>query len=277
VAAGYDLVLAVTQPDRPGHRLRLTPPPVKLASLDLGIQVLQPERIRDEAAIAAIAEVRPDVMVVVAYGQIIPRPLLELPPRGILNVHASVLPRHRGAAPIAHALLARDRTTGVTIMQMDEQLDHGPILAMRETEIGPREDAPSLTSRLAALGADLLVESLENLDALEPREQDHAHATLAPKLTREMGELNWEMPAAEIDSRVRALQPWPGANLPFGNSRIKVLRGRVSPESGAPGKVLAVDSEGVVVGASKGAYRLEEVQVPGRRPMPARVLVAGDA
>ncbi|HYW24522.1 MAG TPA: methionyl-tRNA formyltransferase, partial [Terriglobales bacterium] len=135
--AGHDVVLVVTQPDRPGHRLRLTPPPVKAAAQELGLEVYQPERVRAPESVARLAAAAPELIVVVAYGQIIPRAVLEIPPRGVLNVHGSLLPRHRGAAPIAHAILSGDAVTGVTIMRMDEQLDHGPVLTTRETRIGP--------------------------------------------------------------------------------------------------------------------------------------------
>jgi len=274
---GHDLVLVVTQPDRPGHRLKLTPPPVKPAALGLGLEVYQPEKVRDPEAVRRIAAARPDLLVVAAYGQILPRELLELPPRGAINVHASLLPRWRGAAPIAHAILAGDQVTGVTIMLMDELLDHGPILAQRETPIGPDEDAAGLGKRLATMGAELLAGVLDRIDELQPREQDHARARAAPRLKREDGELQWSLPAAEIDRRVRAFQPWPGVTLPLGGGRVKVLQGRSAAGGGRPGEVLRRQPEGLVVAAGEGAYRLEVVQLPGRRPMPARQLAAAGA
>jgi methionyl-tRNA formyltransferase len=274
--AGHRLELVITQPDRPGHRLRLTPPPVKTAAQELGLTVFQPERVRAPEAIQRLAEAEPELVVVVAYGQIIPPAILQLPPRGVLNVHASLLPRWRGAAPIAHAILAGDRETGVTIMQMDEKLDHGPLLAGRDTAIGEREDAAALGARLADLGADLLVDTLARLDGLQPREQDHASATLAPKLAREDGALDWQLDAQEIDRRVRAFQPWPGVTVPFQGDRVKVLRGHPGNGSGAAGQVLAVDGDGVEVAAARGSYVLEEVQPPGGRSLPARILVARD-
>jgi methionyl-tRNA formyltransferase len=275
--AGHQLELVVTQPDRPGHRLRLTPPPVKAGAVELGLPVFQPERIRNPEAVSRLAQVDPELIVVVAYGQIIPAAILELPARGVLNVHASLLPRWRGAAPIAHAILAGDDVTGVTIMKMDEQLDHGPIVSALQTPIGAREDAAALAERLAQLGARLLVETLPRIDAIEPREQDHAAATLAPKLRREDGELEWDVDAGDIDRRVRAFQPWPGVTVPLRGDRVKVLRGRPAAGSGVPGEVLAVESRGVEVAAGRGSYLLEEVQPPGRRPLPARILMAGHA
>ncbi len=245
--AGHEISLVITQPDRPGHRMKVTAPPVKEAALELGLEVFQPERIRDPAVVSRLREIAPDLMVVVAYGQIIPGAILEIPRRGVLNVHASMLPRHRGAAPVAHALLAGDSETGVTIMKMDEQLDHGPILAMRAVAIERQEDAAGLTRRLAGVGAALLVETIARLDEIAPVEQDHARATVAPRLRREDGELEWDLGAREIDRRVRALQPWPGVTLPTNKGRVKVLTGHVDGDRYVP----------------------DVVQVPGRKPAPA--------
>ena len=247
-AAGHEILLVITQPDRPGHRMKVTPPPVKVAAQELGLPVLQPEKIRDPSVVERLRELAPDLMVVVAYGQIIPRNVLVIPARGVVNVHASLLPRHRGAAPIAHAILAGDAVTGVTIMRMDEQLDHGPILATREMPIGSREDATALTARLAEVGAELLVETLARLDEIEPREQEHAQATVAPRLRREDSELDWTMGAEQLDRRVRAFQPWPGATLPTSRGRVKVLSGHVEGDRYVP----------------------DVVQAPGRKPAPAK-------
>jgi methionyl-tRNA formyltransferase len=246
--AGHDILLVITQPDRPGHRMKVTPSPVKVATQALGLPVDQPEKIRDPAVVDRLRSLAPDVMVVVAYGQIIPAAVLSIPPKGVINVHASLLPSHRGAAPIARAILAGDRETGVTIMRMDAQLDHGPVLATRKTDIGPREDAAALTARLADVGTELLLETLARLDEIEPREQDHALATLAPRLRREDGELDWDLGAEEIDRRVRALQPWPGATLPTVRGRIKVLSGHVEGNRYVP----------------------DVVQAPGKKPAPAK-------
>jgi methionyl-tRNA formyltransferase len=232
--------------------MRLTPPPVKVAAEVLGLEVYQPERIREPEVGERLRRIQPDVLVVVAYGQIVPAAVLAIPKLGAVNVHASLLPRHRGAAPVAHAILAGDRETGVTIMRMDEKLDHGPVLATRATAIGPHEDAVALTSRLADLGADLLVKTIAVLAEIEAREQDHDQATFAPRLSRKDGELGWDLSPEEIDRRVRAFQPWPGVTLPDpSGERMKVLSGHV---------------EG-------GRYVPVRVQTPGRRAREVR----GDA
>ena len=246
--AGHDIVLVITQPDRPGHRMKVTPPPVKLAAQELGLPVLQPEKFREPIVISRLRELKPDLMVVVAYGQIIPPDALAIPAKGVVNVHASLLPRHRGAAPIARAILAGDDETGVTIMKMDEQLDHGPVLAARSTAIGPREDAAALAPRLGQLGAELLVETLARLGEIEAVEQEHARATVAPRLSKKDGELEWSMDAREIDRRVRGLQPWPGATLPTARGRVKILSGHVEGERYVP----------------------DVVQLPGKKPAPAK-------
>ena len=252
-SAGHEVLLVVTQPDRPARRgLKLTPPPVKVAAEELGLDIYQPEKIRDPDSVQRLVSLAPDFLVVVAYGQIIPRSVLDVPKRGALNVHASLLPRWRGSAPVARAILAGDAETGVSIMKMDEQLDHGPVLAKRTTPIEVGEDAAQLTRRLAGLGAQLLVDALAKFDELHAVDQDHALATTAPKLRKEEGELDWSLDAVEIDRRVRGLQPWPGATLPTAKGRVKVLRGHVEGDRYVP----------------------DIVQVPGKKPAPARQVLA---
>ena len=273
IAARHELSLVITQPDRPGHRNKILPTPIKQAALKHGLHVYQPDRIRSPESIAQIRWANPELMVVVAYGQILPPEVLEIPPRGVLNVHASLLPRHRGAAPINQAILAGDTETGVTIMLMDEQLDHGPILARRTVPIGPETTAPALTAELAKLGAALLVEVLADLERFPPAEQDHAAATLAPRLRKEDGELDWSLPAAEIDRRVRGLDPWPGTAATLADRPLKVLRGRPAEGSGKPGEIIRAGSDGLLVATGDGGYLVQEVQLPSRRPMPARQLL----
>lgn len=252
-SAGHEILLVITQPDRPARRgLKLTAPPVKIAAEELRLPLDQPEKIRDGATAERLRSLAPDFLIVVAYGQIIPRSVLDIPKLGALNVHASLLPRWRGAAPVARAILAGDAETGVSIMKMDELLDHGPVLAMRATPIEVGEDAAQLTRRLAGIGAQLLVDTLANFDERRPVEQDHVFATVAPKLRKEEGELDWSLAATEIDRRVRGLQPWPGATLPTSKGRVKVLRGHVEGDRYVP----------------------DIVQLPGKRPAPARQVLA---
>jgi methionyl-tRNA formyltransferase len=253
--AGHEIQLVITQPTRPGHRMKPAPPPVKVAADALGLVVIQPERIKASEVEARLRRLAPDLLVVVAYGQIIPRSLLSIPRLGAVNVHASLLPRHRGAAPVAHAILVGDRETGVTIMRMDEQLDHGPVLARSEVvRIGETEDAVALTARLALLGAEALVVVVNQLESIKPVEQNHEAATIAPRLRKEDGVLEWGMGAREIDRRVRGLQPWPGATLPTKRGRVKVLSGHIEGDSYVP----------------------DIVQLPGKKPAPAKQ-VLGDA
>ena len=254
--SGLDIQLVITQPDRPaGRGMKLTAPPVKVAAAELGLEVYQPPRIRDAEPAKRLRRLKPDLLIVVAYGQIIPASVLSIPRLGAVNVHASLLPRHRGAAPVAHAILGGDLQTGVTIMRMDEKLDHGPILAMRAIAIEAGEDAATLTTRLSEVGAALLVETLNRMDEIEEVEQEHARATIARRLSREDGELEWNLGASEIDRRVRALQPWPGVTLPTNKGRIKVLKGHVEGDRYVP----------------------DVVQLPGKKPAPAKQVLGPDA
>jgi methionyl-tRNA formyltransferase len=275
-AAGHDIALVVTQPDRPGHRGKVAPTPVKEAATARRLPVYQPERARDPGAVAHLRAARPELIVVAAYGQILSREILELPPLGALNVHASLLPRWRGAAPVNRAILAGDAVTGVTIMRMDEEIDHGPILVARELAITAEDDAQSLTEKLAELGAELLLEVIGDVERYPPSKQDHDRATFAPRLRKEEGHLDWTLSASEIDRRVRALRPWPGTSIELNGRSVKLLRGR--PLEGAavaaPGTILGFERGAVVVATGDGRYLVEEVQLPGRRPMSPKQLVA---
>jgi methionyl-tRNA formyltransferase len=270
VEAGHEVPLVVTQPDRPaGRGLRTLGSAVKLAAGELGLDVYQPERIKDPAAVDRIREAGADLHLVVAYGQIIPPPLLAVPRLGTVNVHASLLPRHRGAAPIVWAILSGDSQTGVTIMQMDVGLDTGPILAREATPIAPDETAGSLESRLAERGADLLVTVLPGLanGAVHPEPQPAEGATYARRLTSEDGKLDQRtMSALELDRRVRALTPQPGCWLTLDGTPIKVLAGHV-----ADGRA----ETGLPVATVGGTYIVEEVQPPGGRPMAASAWARG--
>ena len=278
--AGHDVVALVTQPDRESGRGReLAPPPTKLVALARGLTVQQPRRIRLPEAVEALAALAPEILVVVAYGQILPPAVLGLAPRGAVNVHASLLPLYRGAAPIQWAVARGASETGVTTMQLDEGLDTGPILLARATPIGPDETAGELQERLAALGATLLLETLAGLAAhrLEPRPQDHARATLAPILRKEDGRVDWSLAARELGWRVRGFHPWPGMTAAWQGRGLKLLRvAEALPGPGEPGQVLAVEAQGVVVGCGGGSrLRLVEVQPESRRAMPAGAWAAG--
>lgn len=278
--AGHDVVALVTQPDRESGRGReLAPPPTKLVALARGLTVQQPRRIRLPEAVDALAALAPDILVVVAYGQILPPAVLGLAPRGAVNVHASLLPLYRGAAPIQWAVARGESETGVTTMQLDEGLDTGPILLARGTPIGPEETAGELQERLAALGATLLLETLAGLaaDRLQPRPQDHARATLAPILRKEDGRVNWSLAAREVGWRVRGFHPWPGMTATWQGRGLKLLRvAEAQPGPGEPGQVLAVEAQSVLVGCGGGSrLRLVEVQPESRRAMPAGAWAAG--
>ncbi len=265
----------VSQPSRPAKRgQKLTDPPVVAAARELGIPCEQVEKVRDPAFLARLAELRPDVVVVVAFGQLFPRALLALPRHGCINLHASLLPRWRGAAPIQAAIAAGDPVSGVTTMIMEEGLDSGPMLLQAELAIGERETAGELSERLAALGAPLLVETLRELSRgeLSPRPQDPALVTLAPKVQKEKARTRWDIPASVLDRTVRAFQPWPGAELAFGAEWVKVIAASVaSPatsSSAAAGSVVAVERSRLLVAAGEGTVlAIERAQRAGRGPV----------
>ncbi len=277
----YPVVGVVTQPDRPaGRGRRVEMPPVKEVALAEGIPVFQPQRLRNVEAVEHIRAWSPDVAIVAAYGQILPSEVLETPPHGVLNVHASLLPRWRGAAPIQGALLAGDDVTGVTIMKLDEGLDTGPILAMRETPIGPEETAGELEDRLARLGADLLMEILPAYleGALEPRPQPEEGVTVTRRLRKSQARIDWSQSAEHLHNHIRAFSPSPGAYTFWDGVRFKVLRSRVvhpaDPPEAEPGTVFLSDDMPAVVTGS-GCLALVRVQMAGKRPMDGDAFVRG--
>lgn len=272
VEAGHRVLDVVTQPDRPkGRGGKTAASPVKEAALRRNLPVYQPERIRRPEAVAHLAALAPDAMVVVGFGQIIPQSVIDIPPHGIINVHASLLPKYRGAAPIQWAIANGETTTGVTTMKIDAGLDTGDILLAESTEIGPEETAVELSARLAVMGADLLVRTLEGLEAgtIVPRPQDHDRATLAPILKKEDGLIDWRQPARAIHNRVRGFQPWPGAWTRFRGRTLHVWKSRPAP--GPPevpsGHLLRRD--GLWAGCLGPSLELLEVQLEGRRRMSA--------
>jgi len=270
----------VTQPDRQAGRGRtLVESPVKQVAMERGLPIFQPENLGGPEPLAHLAAWRPDAVVVAAFGQLLPVTVLDLPPHGCLNVHASLLPRYRGAAPIAAAILSGDAVTGITIMRMDEGLDTGPILAQAECPIAHDDTTGSMTDKLAELGADLLLKTLDGWLAgtVEARPQDDAQATYCSQLEKEDGLLDWLKPAAYLDRQMRACDPWPGAFTRWQGKRLKVLRARPLPGwqgKGQPGQVLEI-GKGIGVATGEGALELLEVQLAGKKPMPAAVFARG--
>jgi methionyl-tRNA formyltransferase len=269
IAAGHEVVEVVTQPDRPkGRQQILTPSPVKLAALTHNLPVYQPERIRRPESIDRLRALAPDVMVIVGYGQIIPQSIIDIPPRSIINVHASLLPKLRGAAPIQWSIVNGETITGVTTMQIDVGLDTGAILLKAETEIGPNEDAVELGGRLAPMGAKLLIETLATNPIPQPQNDDEA--TLAPILKKEDGRIDWHLPAQRVHNLIRGLQPWPGGHTTFRGGLVQIWKARVADQStnAAPGHFLK-GPRTLISCAGGTVLEALEVQLEGRKRIPA--------
>ncbi len=279
--AGHSVELVVTQPDKPAGRGRkLMPSAVKAFALERGIPVVGPAKIRtDGTALERVRGAGPDVNIVVAYGQIIPNAVHSFPRYHSLNVHFSLLPKYRGAAPVQWAVLNGDRESGVTIIELNDRMDEGDILAVRRVPVGPRETARELEGRLAGLGAVLLLETLGRIDSVGRIVQDPGLATLAPKIKKEDGRVRWEDEAVVLDRKTRALADRPGVYTLFGKKRINILKGRAleaGERGGEPGRVLAVGKEGLTVACGGGtAYLVEELQPEGKGPMAAYVFSLG--
>jgi methionyl-tRNA formyltransferase len=283
VAAGRSPALVVTQPSKPaGRGQRSQDPPVARWARERGLTVVQPERVRQPEFLERMKELRPAAAVVVAFGQIFPKALLEIPEHGCINVHASLLPKYRGASPIQAAVAEGETRTGITTMLMEEGLDSGPILLQEETEIGPEETAGELAPRLAALGGDLLVRTLERLEegTLAPRPQPAEGVTYAPRLTRESGRVDWTLPARVIADRGRAYTPWPGLTAILKGEPVKLVRVRVlegGPADAGPGTFLGVRDGALAVACGDGSLLgVEELQRPARRALKAADFVNGE-
>jgi methionyl-tRNA formyltransferase len=279
VASGFDVQLVVTQPDRPqGRGMELTAPPVKQAAQKLKLPVIQPEKIKkNEDFQKLLADLAPETIIVVGYGRLIPSWMLALPPRGNINVHASLLPKYRGAAPIQWAIASGETVTGVTTMLLNEGLDTGDTLLQREMEIRPDDTSITLAPRLAALGADLLVQTLHGLKAgtVHPVPQDHSRATLAPILKKEDGQVDFRRSAAEICNRLRGFQPWPGVYTQFRGKQLKIVAARPGEngENVAPAELRVGDT--LLVGCGGGSLELLQIQLEGKKAMSAGDFIRG--
>jgi methionyl-tRNA formyltransferase len=272
LASPHEVIGVVTQPDRPkGRGQKTIATPVKSLAQKAGLPVHQPEKIRDPAFLKILESIKPEIMVVVAYGQILSAPVLAVPARGCVNVHGSLLPKYRGAAPIVRAILAGETRTGITTMFMDPGMDTGPILLTGETEIGEEDTAGTLHDRLARVGAHLLLRTLEGLETntITPKPQDHSRATLAPKIEKEEARIRWTAPARQTFNQIRAFDPWPGAFTLLAGRILKLFRPRLI-EGGAqepPGTIVRASHEGLRVAASQGYLLVREAQMESRPRM----------
>ncbi len=279
---GENIVAVVCQPDRPkGRGRKVQPPPVKILAEDRGIPVLQPTKIRTQEYLDELAGFKADLFVVTAYGRILPGSLLNLPPLGTINVHGSLLPKYRGAAPVQRAILEGETVTGITIMQMDEGMDTGDILLPGSLEIDPDDTSSSLAVKMAALGGELLVKALDLLrqDKLPPQKQDDALATDAPMLTKDEAAIDWHQSAHQISCQIRGLTPWPKAHTNLDGKWLRpfrpvVLQGEVTEE---PGTLARIDRDGLVIATGQGYLLIQDIQLEGKKSMPVDAFLRGHA
>lgn len=279
IDAGHDVCAVYTQPDKPqGRKQILTAPPVKTLALEHDIPVFQPNTLKNEDEQARLRELAPEVIIVVAYGKLLPKAVLDIPPHGCINVHGSLLPRWRGAAPIQWAVIAGDEMAGVTTMQMAEGLDTGDMLLTYETKVGEKETAGELFDRLAQSGAELLTQTLVKLDEITPRPQDDAQSCYAHMLDKQMAVIDWSKSAHEIDCLIRGLNPWPIALTTLSGERLKVFAAEKAVGNGEPGTVLEADpKKGLTVACGEGALGLTEIQLVGGKRMKATDFLRGHA
>lgn len=279
IDAGHEVCAVYTQPDKPqGRKQILTAPPVKTLALEHDIPVFQPNTLKNEDEQARLRELAPEVIIVVAYGKLLPKAVLDIPPHGCINVHGSLLPRWRGAAPIQWAVIAGDEMAGVTTMQMAEGLDTGDMLLTYETKVGEKETAGELFDRLAQSGAELLIQTLVKLDEITPRPQDDAQSCYAHMLDKQMAVIDWSKSAHEIDCLIRGLNPWPIALTTLSGERLKVFAAEKAAGNGEPGTVLEADpKKGLTVACGEGALGLTEIQLVGGKRMKATDFLRGHA
>ena len=276
--AGYDVAAVFTQPDRPkGRGNKVTASPVKEYALSRGIPVYQPQRIKKES-VGDLTALAPDLCVTAAFGQILSQEILDIPPQGNINVHASLLPKHRGSAPIAWAIMQGDQEAGVTTMMMARGIDNGDMLLQRATPIQPGETCGELTERLSHIGAELLMETIRALEAgtLRRIAQDESKMTYDLMLDKSMGIIDWRMSAQEIVNRVHGLNPWPGCSTAWQGGRLKILRANAVDGAGQPGEILAADAkQGLTIACGQGAVSVVQLQAPGGKPMSAKDYLRG--
>ena len=275
---GENVIAVVTQPDRPkGRGQQLQFPPVKELAISHGIPVIQPVKVRTPEAVEEIRVLQPDLIIVVAFGQILPKVLLDIPRYGCINIHASLLPRYRGAAPLNWCIINGEQETGITTMMMDVGLDTGDMLLKRATAITPEDDASSLHDRLSLLGAETMAETLDLLIAgkLQPEKQDDSLSCYAPMLKKELGEINWNATTATISNLVRGITPWPGAYTKVDGKVVKIHKVRAGSGTGAPGEILQTGKTGIEAASADGSIIIEELQLEGKKRLPAGEFLAG--
>lgn len=281
--AGHSIELVITQPDKPtGRGKKLMPCPVKKMALDLNIPVYQPSRIKKDAtALEKLKDIQPDLNIVVAYGQIIPSTIIYLPKFNSLNVHFSLLPKYRGASPIQWALLNGEDKTGITLFELNEKMDEGDILVQEEIDILPSENAAELEARLAQIGAELLIKTINNIEKIVPQKQDHSQATYAPKLSKEDGRIDWTKDSLHIERQLRAFTPWPSTFAFIGEKRIKIHKGKRmeshAPPPSSPGEIVGIRKEGIeVCCGEKSVFLIERLQPENRNSMDAYAFSLGE-
>jgi methionyl-tRNA formyltransferase len=278
IESDNDVVAAVTKPDTPkGRGRRVMPPPIKTLTIDYNIPVLQPEKIKTEEFYTELKEYEPDMICVAAYGKILPKSILDLPPHGCINVHASLLPKYRGAAPINWAIIRGEGITGITTMMMDEGMDTGDILLQKEAKIEVEDDAESLSEKLSIVGAELLIETIvrQKQGRLPRIPQDHSIATYAPMLKKEDGIIDWRTPSEVIKNLIRGTLPWPGAHTTVDGKNLKLYKAEVSHATGEPGEVILSESGILRVATGDGSIDITEIQIEGGKRLPTQAFLIG--
>ena len=276
IQSGHEVIAVYTQPDKPaGRGKKITASPVKLCAQAHDIPVYQPKTLRDPQAQAVLADLAPDVMVVAAYGLILPQAVLDIPKKGCINIHGSILPRWRGAAPIQHAILAGDKTTGITIMQMDQGLDTGDMLLKESVEILPSDTTGSLHDKLATLGANMIVKTMKQMDTFQPEKQSDGEATYAAKVEKQDAEIIWGDTAEQIVRAVRAYHPWPVAYTTLDNLLIKVHQANMTtePVNMPAGTIQAITKDSLIVSTGEGCLAITQIQLPGKKAMAVKAML----